>query len=120
MLENDPSKQLLFDFLRNDQSGKLINSAFSYHTYIEDGDVQVQPANIAHNIKSGNPFSYKYLMGCDEMTTLDDQGVRDMKFKKHNKKQAPISKEELFTDFLVDLFSVDGGQQSNPFAQKAA
>ena len=46
-LANDPSWKKLLDFLSNDQPVKLINSALTYNTFIEDGmdqEQQNQPA----------------------------------------------------------------------------
>ena len=69
MMANDPSKKLLFDFLNNDQPGKLINSAMTFHSLEDDVHDENQPALQ----KVVNPLSRKFIMGIDQVTTLSEE-----------------------------------------------
>ena len=117
ILANDPSKKLLFDFLSNDQPGKLISSALSFNTFPEHDAIEPnqQPAQEPVGGKAAKDITRKMFMGIDEVTTLSEDTVKEVKVKKQ-KKSTVISKDELFTDFLVDLFCVDSNSNSsNPF-----
>ena len=70
-MQHDPSKKLLFDFLSNDQHGKLISSAFSYASILEDYGEQNQPGG-PHNARMGNPVTSDWFLGIDEQTTLNE------------------------------------------------
>ena len=109
ILANDPSKKLLFDFLSNDQPGKLISSALSFNTFPEDD--QNQPGHEGANAKSAKEISRKMFMGIDQDTTISEEASREVKVKKL-KKPTALTKEEFFSDFLVDLFCVDSGSNS--------
>ena len=85
ILANDPSKKLLFDFLSNDQPGKLISSALSFNTFPEDAIEQNQPAPEAVSGKAGKELTRKMFMGIDEVTTLSEDAVKEVKVKKQKK-----------------------------------
>ena len=59
-------------------------------------------------------------MGIDQIITISDEEARDMRVRKP-KKNTSLSRYELFTDFLFDLFAADAGSNSqNLFIQKAS